>query len=51
LVSGVGLVDLGERRLRDLAGAEHLFQVWAEGLKVEFPPLRTLDDTPGNLPV
>ena len=51
LVSAQGLVDLGERRLRDLSGAEHLFQVRAEGLRVEFPPLRTLDATPGNLPV
>ena len=51
LVSAQGLVDLGERRLRDLSGAEHLFQVRAEGLGVEFPSLRTLDAVPGNLPV
>ncbi len=51
LLSGVDLADLGERRLRDLSGAEHLFQVRAEGLRVEFPPLRTLDSTPGNLAV
>ena len=51
VLSGVDLVDLGERRLRDLSGVEHLFQVRAEGLRVEFPPLRTLDAVPGNLPV
>ena len=51
LVSADGLVDLGERRLRDLSGAEHLFHVAGEGLRVEFPPLRTLDATPGNLPL
>ena len=51
LVSGDGLVDLGERRLRDLSSAEHLYQVYAEGLRAEFPPLRTLDAVPGNLPV
>ena len=51
LVSGDGLVDLGARRLRDLSGAEHLYQVAGEGLRVEFPPLRTLDSVPGNLPV
>ena len=51
LLSGVGLVDLGERRLRDLSGAEHIFQVQADGLRAQFPPLRTLDATPGNLPV
>jgi predicted ATPase/class 3 adenylate cyclase len=39
------LADLGEHRLKDLAGAERLFQL-GEG---EFPPLRTLDAT--NLPV
>jgi predicted ATPase len=51
LVSAEGLVDLGERRLRDLSGAEHLYQVHADGLGVEFPPLRTIDVAPGNLPV
>ncbi len=51
LVAGVGLVDLGERRLRDLSGAEHLFQVRAAGLPATFPPLRTLDAVPGNLAV
>ena len=49
LVSGVGLVDLGECRLRDLSGPEHLFQVREEGLQVEFPPLRTLDVTGRSL--
>jgi hypothetical protein len=37
--------DLGEHRLKDLVGAERLFQVGAG----EFAPLRTLDAT--NLPV
>jgi predicted ATPase/class 3 adenylate cyclase len=45
------LVDLGEHRLRDLSGATRVFQVRADWLTVEFPPLRTLDATPGNLPV
>jgi predicted ATPase/class 3 adenylate cyclase len=45
------LVDLGEHRLRDLALAERLFQVVAPGLSSEFPPLRSLDAFPGNLPV
>ena len=39
------LRDLGEHRLKDMIGAERLFQI-GEG---EFPPLRTLDAT--NLPV
>ena len=49
LLSGVELVDLGPRRLRDLPTAVGLFQVRAAGLRTEFPPLRTLDATPGNL--
>jgi predicted ATPase/class 3 adenylate cyclase len=50
LPPGVTLLDLGEHRLKDLADPEHIFQVVAEGLPVEFPPLRTLDDRPTNLP-
>ena len=47
----VELVDLGEHRLRDLAEAERVFQVQMPGLATEFPPLRSLDELPGNLPV
>ena len=46
----VGLVDLGEHRLRDLTNLERVFQVTAPGLGTEFPPLRSLDVLPGNLP-
>jgi predicted ATPase/class 3 adenylate cyclase len=49
LLSGVDLVDLGRRRLRDLPNPVEVFQVRAAGLRTEFPPLRTLDATPGNL--
>ena len=49
LLSGVDLVDLGPRRLRDLPTAVGLFQVQAEGLRTNFPPLRALDASPGNL--
>ena len=51
LVAGVDFWDLGEHRLRDLSGATRLFQVRAEGLPAQFPPLRTVDEVPGNLPV
>jgi len=51
LVDDVDVLDLGERRLRDLSGPQHLFQVVAPGLAFEFAPLRTLDSIPGNLPV
>jgi class 3 adenylate cyclase len=44
-------VDLGEHRLRDLARAERVFQLHQDGLATEFPPLRSLDAYPGNLPL
>ena len=50
IADGVALDDLGEFRLRDLSQPQRLFQVKAEGLKASFPPLRTLDSLPGNLP-
>src|SRR6516165_8325293 len=49
LLSGVDLLDLGPRRLRDLPNPVGLFQVRAPGLRVDFPPLRALDVSPGNL--
>jgi predicted ATPase len=50
LISGVDLIDLGRHRLRDLSQEQHLFQVYVEGLKLDFPPPRTLNALPGNLP-
>ena len=49
LLSGVELVDLGPRRLRDLPTPVGVFQVRAPGLRTDFPPLRALDVSPGNL--
>src|SRR5262245_61405906 len=49
LLSGVDLLDLGPRRLRDLPAAVGVFQVRAPGLRADFPPLRTVDSVPGNL--
>jgi hypothetical protein len=49
LVSGVDLVDLGPRRLRDVPTPVGVFQVRAAGLQTEFPALRALDASPGNL--
>src|SRR5277367_1471280 len=49
LLSGVELLDLGPRRLRDLPTAVEVFQVRAESLRTDFPPLRALDTSPGNL--
>ena len=50
LIEGFELVDLGSRRLRDLSEPLQLFQVCGDGLRRDFPPLRTLDSVPGNLP-
>jgi predicted ATPase/class 3 adenylate cyclase len=50
LAGGVTIIDLGEHRLRDLARPERVFQVGSPGLEREFPPLRTGDAVPGNLP-
>src|SRR6476620_10964154 len=49
LLSGVDLIALGARRLRDLPIPVGVFQVRAPGLRIEFPPLRALDTSPGNL--
>ena len=49
LLSGVDLVDLGPRRLRDLPTPVEVFQVRTAGLRTDFPPLRALDTSPGNL--
>ncbi|MDX1468585.1 MAG: adenylate/guanylate cyclase domain-containing protein, partial [Acidimicrobiia bacterium] len=47
---GVTFEDLGKYRLKDLADPEALFQVHAEGLESNFPPLRTIDAIRNNLP-
>jgi predicted ATPase/class 3 adenylate cyclase len=45
------LQDLGEKRLKDLLRAEHLYQLNIVGLLATFPPLKTLDLFANNLPV
>jgi predicted ATPase len=49
LLTGVDLISLGPRRLRDIARPVEVFQVQAAGLRTDFPPLKTADPTPGNL--
>ena len=51
LPEGVSLRDLGEHRLKDLTSAQRLSQIVVAGLSDEFPPLRTLENRPTNLPV
>jgi hypothetical protein len=45
------LVAVGEHRLRDLGRPEVLYQLSHPELVRVFPPLRTLDSYPGNLPL
>lgn len=48
--AGIVLRDLGAHRLKDLARPEHVFQLAAPDLLDKFPPLRSLDYFPNNLP-
>ena len=50
LPDGMGLVDLGEHRLRDLGRPTRVFQLVQSGCREDFPPLRSMDSFPGNLP-
>ena len=51
LPEDVSLRDLGEHRLKDLTRPQRLSQVIADGLPVDFPPLRSLSFFPNNLPM
>jgi predicted ATPase/class 3 adenylate cyclase/DNA-binding CsgD family transcriptional regulator len=51
LPDGVSLRDLGEHRLKDLQRPSRLFQLIIADLPADFPPLKTLDSRPNNLPV
>jgi len=44
------LRELGRVRLRDLAQPEEVHQLLHPSLEAQFPPLRSLDSTPNNLP-
>src|SRR6266540_4718554 len=47
---GTSLRDLGEHRLKDIVHPERLHHLVIEGLPADFPPPRTLDARPNNLP-
>ena len=51
LGGGFGLKELGEFRLRDLAAPELIFQLIHADLPVDFPPIRTVAERTGNLPL
>src|SRR5262249_37328075 len=50
LPPGTGLKELGVHRLRDLQRPERVFQLVHVNLPADFPPLRSLDALPNNLP-
>ena len=50
LPEGVTLRDLGRHRLRDLLDPEQISQLVIAGLPADFPPLKTLEGHPTNLP-
>src|ERR1700730_13749535 len=51
LGDAVGLVDVGEHRLKDLARPEHVYQLVDAAIPEVFPPLASLDAHPHNLPI
>lgn len=50
LPGGLGTVDLGRHRLKDISEPEHVFQLTGPGLDLDFPPLASTDVVPTNLP-
>ena len=50
LPAGVTLRQMGEHRLKDLSRPERIWDLVIEGLTTDFPPLRTLNAVPNNLP-
>ena len=50
LPPSASLRDLGKVRLRDFAKPEQVYQFLHPSLRVEFPALRALEETPNNLP-
>jgi predicted ATPase/class 3 adenylate cyclase len=51
LPANTEMIDLGEKRLKDLLRPEHLSQLTPAGLPKIFPPIKTLEAFPNNLPM
>jgi predicted ATPase/serine/threonine protein kinase len=51
LPENAGLIDMGERRLKDVLRPEGIYQLNVPDLPNEFPELKTLDTQLNNLPV
>jgi predicted ATPase len=49
--AGARLIDLGDVRLRDLSEPHHLLELREPDLSGDFPPLKSLDEHPHNLPL
>lgn len=50
LPAGPSLRDLGDHHLKDLQRTERIYQLMHADLPADFPPLRSLDSLPNNLP-
>lgn len=50
-LEGITFKSLGSHRLRNLDRPEHLFQAYAPGIENTFPPPRSMEVLPNNLPV
>jgi predicted ATPase/class 3 adenylate cyclase len=50
LDADLAVIDLGTHLLRGLARPEHIWQLTADGLDRDFPPLRSIDGARGWLP-
>ena len=51
LPAGVTLRELGEHRFKDLGRPERVLQLVIDGLPADFPPIRSLNAVPNNLPM
>ena len=51
LPAGVTLRELGEHRFKDLGRPERVLQLIISGLPADFPPIRSLNAVPNNLPM
>ncbi|MEO8638409.1 MAG: adenylate/guanylate cyclase domain-containing protein [Chloroflexota bacterium] len=51
LPDGVTLREMGEHRLKDLSRPERIWDLVIDGIASDFPPLRTLNAVPNNLPI
>jgi predicted ATPase/class 3 adenylate cyclase/DNA-binding CsgD family transcriptional regulator len=51
LPTGLSLRDMGAQKFAGVPSSVRVFQVLTPDLPIEFPPLRTLDNLPNNLPI